>query len=62
MVGDGSENGNFLLLYALKMFLRRGVVGFKKAKSPLSNVKHQSMYLHCKMTKVLNISSTIYVI
>ena len=32
---DGSENGNFPLLYVLKMSLRRGVSGSKKAPKHL---------------------------
>ena len=35
----GSENGNFHLLYAMKMSLHRGVGGSKQAKTPLLNIK-----------------------
>ena len=35
----GSENGNFSLLYVLKMSLRRVVDASKKAKTPLRNIK-----------------------
>ena len=35
----GPENGNFPLLYVLKMSLRRGVGGSKKAQTPLRNIK-----------------------
>ena len=35
----GSENGNFHLLYLLKMSLRRGGGGSKKVKIPLHNIK-----------------------
>ena len=38
-MGGGSENDNFPLLYVLKMSLRRGVGGSKKAKTPLRNIK-----------------------
>jgi hypothetical protein len=32
-------NGNFPFVYVLKMSLHRGVVGLKKAKIPLGNIK-----------------------
>ena len=35
----GPENGNFLLLYAMKMSLRRGWVVLKSLKIPLRNIK-----------------------
>ena len=35
----GPENGNFFLLYVVKMSLRRWVGGSKKPKSPLRNIK-----------------------
>ena len=38
-MGGGSENGDFPILYVLKMSLRRGVGGSKKAKTPLRNIK-----------------------
>ena len=38
MVG-GSENGNFPLPYELKISLRSGVGGSKRAKTPLRNIK-----------------------
>ena len=38
-MGDGTENGNFLLLYVLKMSLHRRVGGSKETKTPLRNIK-----------------------
>ena len=35
----GPENGNFPLLYVVKMFLRRWVGGSKSLKTPLRNIK-----------------------
>ena len=40
-----AKNGNFPLLYVLKMSLCRGVGGSKKAKTPLRNIK-MVPYLH----------------
>ena len=33
-VGWGGRNGNFALLHILKMFLRKGMSGSKKAQNP----------------------------
>ena len=35
----GPENGNFPLLYVMKMSLRRGWVVLKSLKTPLRNIK-----------------------
>ena len=35
----GPENGNFPLLYVVKMSLRRWVGGSKSLKTPLRNIK-----------------------
>ena len=49
----GPENGNFPLLYAMKMSLRRGWVVLKSLKTPLRSIKmalshhhHQQAALH----------------
>ena len=37
-VSGGSENGNFPLLYVIKISLHRGVGGSKKPQTPLRNI------------------------
>ena len=36
---DGLKNGNFPLLYVMKMSLARGVGGSKSLKTPLRNIE-----------------------
>ena len=38
-LGGGPEDGNFPLLYVMKMSLRRGVGGSKRPQTPLHNKK-----------------------
>ena len=47
---EGSENGNFPLLYLLKMSLCRGMGGSKKAKTTLHNIKMAPNPIYIKFT------------
>ena len=60
-MGGGSESGNFSLLYVLKMSLRRGRDGSKKAKTPLRNIKmvpNLTFYLVGRLTLLTKVHSS----
>ena len=54
----GPENGNFSLLYLVKMSLRRWVGSSKKPQNPLRNIKMAPYSIHsmivCTTNKVMH--------
>ena len=51
----GPENGNFPLLYVVKMSLRRWVGGSKKAQNTLKNQRWPLVKFHPKLVRPFNV-------